>query len=182
MQNDRTSIIIKEIRYWKESRMLPEAYCDYLLALYTQGDGITEVKEESPKGRGTSLQRVIILMINLFLLPLSFLVIYFTEMTYIMQTVILSINVGISFGTFYLLFQSRQYRRDVHIPLIVGLLNLLMLSIYTINHWFSTIWLLGAVHLMNCILWFIIGRKLDLQYLKVGGFIGVLVFIISLVF
>ncbi|MDM5211667.1 hypothetical protein QUF94_09460 [Peribacillus sp. NJ4] len=38
MDEMRKKIIIKEINSWKESRMLPEQYCNYLLALYRQGE------------------------------------------------------------------------------------------------------------------------------------------------
>ncbi|SNS59250.1 hypothetical protein SAMN05444672_101192 [Bacillus sp. OK838] len=38
MDEMRKKIIIQEINSWKESRMLPEQYCDYLLALYCQGE------------------------------------------------------------------------------------------------------------------------------------------------
>lgn len=38
MDEMRKKIIIQEINSWKESRMLPEQYCSYLLALYGQGE------------------------------------------------------------------------------------------------------------------------------------------------
>ncbi|MFJ7854248.1 hypothetical protein ACIQX3_15905 [Peribacillus frigoritolerans] len=38
MDEMRKKIIIQEINSWKESRMLPEQYCNYLLALYGQGE------------------------------------------------------------------------------------------------------------------------------------------------
>ncbi|MDO7488118.1 hypothetical protein Q5O89_24630 [Peribacillus frigoritolerans] len=38
MDEMRKKIIIQEINSWKESRMLPEQYCNYLLALYCQGE------------------------------------------------------------------------------------------------------------------------------------------------
>ncbi|MEM5598685.1 hypothetical protein AAHB53_24595 [Niallia circulans] len=42
MQDQRKTIIVKEIAYWKENKMLPEHYCDYLLTLYTEGNGVEE--------------------------------------------------------------------------------------------------------------------------------------------
>ena len=38
----RKQIIINEIIYWKKNRMLPEHYCDFLLALYTKGNGLQD--------------------------------------------------------------------------------------------------------------------------------------------
>jgi hypothetical protein len=45
MTNEKKKIIIQEIYYWKNSRLLPETYCDFLLALYTEGN---QDKEELP--------------------------------------------------------------------------------------------------------------------------------------
>ncbi|MEK4065574.1 hypothetical protein [Peribacillus sp. FSL R5-0717] len=36
MDEMRKKIIIQEINSWKESRMLPEQYCNYLLALWSR--------------------------------------------------------------------------------------------------------------------------------------------------
>ncbi|MDW0117374.1 hypothetical protein QTL97_10545 [Sporosarcina thermotolerans] len=38
MSNQRKKTIITEIKYWKENKLLPEHYCDYLITLYTQGE------------------------------------------------------------------------------------------------------------------------------------------------
>ncbi|MDN4607041.1 hypothetical protein [Sporosarcina highlanderae] len=38
MGTERKKIIITEINYWKENKMLPEHYCDFLITLYTQGE------------------------------------------------------------------------------------------------------------------------------------------------
>ena len=39
MDQQRKAIIIHEIKYWKDNHLLPEHYCDFLLALYTEGTG-----------------------------------------------------------------------------------------------------------------------------------------------
>src|SRR5690625_2139447 len=51
MSDERTNIIINEIYYWKQHKLLPETYCDYLLALYTKGsrDLNQEKKDENNK-------------------------------------------------------------------------------------------------------------------------------------
>lgn len=40
MVDDRKLIIIKEIKHWKRNQLLPNRYCDFLIALYTHGEGI----------------------------------------------------------------------------------------------------------------------------------------------
>ena len=36
--NKRKQIIISEIKYWKQNKLLPEHYCDFLITLYAQGE------------------------------------------------------------------------------------------------------------------------------------------------
>ena len=47
MNESRKQIIINEIIYWKKNRMLPEHYCDFLLALYTKGNGLQDQSQKS---------------------------------------------------------------------------------------------------------------------------------------
>lgn len=43
MNAQRKKIIMAEINYWKQNKLLPEHYCDFLLTLYTQGDHVQEI-------------------------------------------------------------------------------------------------------------------------------------------
>ncbi|MCM3637385.1 hypothetical protein M3152_06580 [Sporosarcina luteola] len=43
MNAQRKKIIMAEINYWKQNKLLPEQYCDFLLTLYTQGDHEQEI-------------------------------------------------------------------------------------------------------------------------------------------
>ena len=47
MNETRKKVIIQEIKYWKQSKLLPEKYCDFLLTLYSGGEeNITPVKKK----------------------------------------------------------------------------------------------------------------------------------------
>ncbi|TYO73178.1 hypothetical protein [Rossellomorea marisflavi] len=81
-QDKETKIIINEIRRWKESSMLPEHYCDYLLNLYTKGDS-----------ESVSSSRYTHLATSALTLGLTVFVIYFTEMSSLLQTAILAVFV-----------------------------------------------------------------------------------------
>lgn len=43
MNAQRKKIIMAEINYWKQNKLLPEHYCDFLITLYTQGDHEQEI-------------------------------------------------------------------------------------------------------------------------------------------
>jgi uncharacterized membrane protein len=38
MNAQRKKIIMTEINYWKQNKLLPEHYCDFLITLYTEGN------------------------------------------------------------------------------------------------------------------------------------------------
>src|SRR5690625_5052860 len=75
MENDRHRIIVEEIKSWRENQLLPEKYCDFLLNLYTygEGEGVKE-KKNIPTFKKTLMITDLIFL--LLLLPLSFLVIF----------------------------------------------------------------------------------------------------------
>ena len=51
MDENRKQIIIKEIGYWKNNKLLPEQYCNFLLALYTEGIGLNEINRSFKKSK-----------------------------------------------------------------------------------------------------------------------------------
>ena len=44
MNAKRKKIIMTEINYWKQNKLLPEHYCDFLITLYTQGNHEHEIR------------------------------------------------------------------------------------------------------------------------------------------
>lgn len=46
MNAQRKKIIMTEINYWKQNKLLPEHYCDFLITLYTQGNHEQEISAE----------------------------------------------------------------------------------------------------------------------------------------
>ena len=42
MENPKKQIILNEILFWKQNKLLPEQYCDFLLKLYTEGEDIKQ--------------------------------------------------------------------------------------------------------------------------------------------
>lgn len=79
MNNSRKQIIVNELLYGKKSRLLPDQYCDYLLALYTEGNQPKETRKEK-KGMVLQLMNLIFLL----LIPISVFFIYFTELSIIL--------------------------------------------------------------------------------------------------
>lgn len=122
--NNRINIIVNEINYWKRNKLLPDTYCDYLLALYTKG-------ESDDFSKSSSFQTVIpILQLVLctLLLPFSFLVIYFTRFEDVLQLTILFLFLIYAIWCFKSL--KKHTNNLSHVALVNALFIMLLFSIH----------------------------------------------------
>ncbi len=173
MNNSRKQIIVNELLYWKKSRLLPDQYCDYLLALYTEGNQPKETRKEK-KGMVLQLMNLIFLL----LIPISVFFIYFTELSIILQTAILSLFIfaGI-FAVFYFSKKGIPY----HIPIISASFIFLAASVNFVSVQYSEIpSILYSALIINCLLWLAAGWKLRLHYFWVSGTLSVMFIVISI--
>jgi hypothetical protein len=178
MKEERAKTIVDEIRYWKQNRLIPTEYCDFLLALYTQGD--TQDRHRYQGNNSFYYYTFYIwLAFSLFLLPLSFLVIYFTEMGIIMQTGLLSSFVVIE----WIHVRWLKYKESdwLLIPLIVGILVFLLASISSAQHFYGPGWSLYITLMLNCTLWMVVGRLYRVQMIFYSGVIGAMLLIIYII-
>ncbi|OKL38133.1 hypothetical protein [Domibacillus mangrovi] len=165
----KKEIIINEILIWKENNMLPPHYCDYLLALYTQGEDYTE------PGRRARIQRIhwMSSLLAIVLLPISIYVLHFTEFSFILQTVVLTSFVG-----FLLLLAMYFSRKKILVPIFFlgAAVMLLLLSMKLITYFFDGNPLaLYGILLLNCLLWLYTGMKLRLIYFTISALLGFVV-------
>jgi hypothetical protein len=172
MNQNRKSTIVQEIQFWKQNKMLPEHYCDYLLVLYTEGDNTaTDFVEKNQKAKNTTIHPIVYIAILLLSL-ISLFVIYFTELSIVLQTAILA-----SFVVF-LLFTGFYYSKKQISPVIIYLISafiLLILSIEIAEFIFAgqeRYIYLSIV--LNCFLWIFIGRKLKKIYFTISGILGLI--------
>ncbi|WP_087971699.1 hypothetical protein [Oceanobacillus rekensis] len=152
--DDRTAVIVKEIKYWKEHRLLPEKYCDYLLALYTNGQELYDEAEVSNARNGLTPVIIIHFILLLAMIPFSLLVVYFTEFHLLLQ---LSILIVFLFYSIWIYLYFRKYSYEfVLVALIVSLLLLLLVSIILSSLLTTSIIIHTIVILMNLLLWLLI--------------------------
>ncbi|SFL81603.1 hypothetical protein SAMN04487943_104128 [Gracilibacillus orientalis] len=76
MDEERKQTIINEINYWKKSQLLPNQYCDFLLALYTEGEGVTT---EEDKGAKQTPYYLLFYFLDTLLILLPFLIFQVTD-------------------------------------------------------------------------------------------------------
>ncbi|WP_456274007.1 hypothetical protein [Bacillus sp. AK031] len=175
-KNQKTNIIINEIQFWKQNKMLPEHYCDYLLALYNQGE---ETDEKPAKNRKFSFGAITLSLLFLFLIPVSLFVIYFTELSFVLQTAILTGFVVL------LIFAGIYYsRKEIVFPVIYisAAFIILIYSVNTADAYFQGSPIaIYMILFVNCILWIAAGILKRLLYFTVAGGAGLVILFISMV-
>ncbi len=170
MADDRTNTIVKEIKYWKEHRLLPETQCDFLLALYTQG----EDNNESADNKKNTFLYIQLILLTL-MVPFSFLVVYFTQFDIILQLSILVLFSGYAIWTSRYLYTRRI--NYVHLSIIVLLVLLLMITDLITNilqlNQYVTIFMFS----LNFLGWFVLSRKLKYNYLLISSIVAIIIFL-----
>jgi hypothetical protein len=180
MNNNKKNIIINEIHNWKNNKLLPETYCDFLLALYTEGNQndieITSQKEQ--KRKAITVFQVFLYGWLLMLLPAMLLVIYFTELSFILQMTIVAFFLVSSLVVTAYFIRKRAF---FQVPLSITFIQLLIVSLSIIEKITNgdRLWIGGAV-VVNCLLWILVGRKYQVIYLQISGSVGLIIFILTI--
>ncbi|MBT2695031.1 hypothetical protein [Bacillus sp. ISL-55] len=174
MDDHRRKIITNEIKYWKQNRMLPEHYCDFLLNLYTEGS----LEADSARRKMPNRTKGFLGLILIGLLSLSVFLFYFTELSLFLQTALI-----IFFGMTTLSAAFYMFRKSFFdlIPLLTAALLLLITSVQAAEIIFPDHpVILYIVAGLNCLLWITVGMKWKLVSFKLSGVIGVIVLLITI--
>ncbi|MCR8850620.1 hypothetical protein NQ095_19545 [Rossellomorea sp. SC111] len=166
IKDSKTETIIHEIRLWKQTKMLPEQYCDFLLALYTEGEGINDSPSAKPQKK-TLLKEF---LISISSLVISLFVIYFTELSIVLQTAILASFVGLLMGV------GIYYSKKQFSPLLLytsAACILFLSSIKITGKIFEgDISQIYMTLFLNCFIWIGAGVKWKMNYFTLAGSVG----------
>lgn len=175
MHEKRKQIIISEIKYWKQNKLLPSHYCDFLITLYAKGEqeGQVEVKEtqsiiQLEKKRRN--QKILFLFILAIAVSISMFI--FTEI----PLVTIGLAIAVLSVFLYMVFRS-PIAKSTTFPFLY-ILCAYMLFALSMKIWFSyfmeyTILLISLL-ILNCLLWIITGRLLKQHYFTISGIVGIL--------
>lgn len=176
--DERKKIIIKEIKYWKDHKLLPSHYCDFLLSLYSEG---TISHETDKKSKRSVLLLVVTSVISFALLLITFLVIYFTDFLFVLQMALLLIFSLLAF--FFAWIALKKGISLYHFPIFIGALILFITSVEFTTYMFpeNPIAIFVTVAL-TCFLWIGVGYRFNLKYLSISGGTGLILLSIFLFF
>lgn len=179
MSDSRKKIILNEILFWKQNKLLPEHYCDFLATLYAEGEDYEKQEDLSHRQAILSVERTkrILFSIGLMIVVLAVLYVLFSvdTMVWLISIVIAIIALAFLVGAFVLSKNKSLLAPIIH---LVAALLILGVSIkISLTYFSENIMILYFLLLANCALWLFSGIKLKLTYFTVSGILGAIVMI-----
>lgn len=178
MSNQRKQIIINEITFWKQNKLLPEHYCDFLMTLYTEGElndelvGSAKNAVKAKENRKTRLWMFFIPIISILLVVASFLI---SSLMIIAIPAILFALVLVIVGV--KLLKSHEILAPI-MHLSAALVILAISLNVCLTYFEGNNIALYVTLLVNCALWMIAGIGMRLTYFTVAGGFGILAILI----
>lgn len=180
MSNPRKQIILNEILFWKQNKLLPEQYCDFLMTLYSEGNEFENQEKISHKKAVKAKEKQKIIIFNSFLLIVAIIIIglLFTvdQITLLLIIVVGVLSILSLIFTFY--YSKKQGGLLVPILQFVSSLFVFGLSIKISIYYFpNDTNILYSLLIANCVLWLGMGVFSKKIYFIISGSLGVIVLI-----
>ena len=179
MANSKKKIILNEILFWKQNKLLPDQYCDFLMTLYSEGneieleEDISHKKSIIAKEKRNRLKLLLFLgMLSVVLLAALFLV---SELTWLVAIVVGAIAIILMVMAYRFAKKKEMLAPILHIS---SALLLFGISVkISKEYFFENQIVLYVLLILNCLLWLFTGYKFKLMYFTISGVLGLLVLI-----
>jgi hypothetical protein len=175
MANQRKQIIINEIAFWKQSKMLPGHYCDYLTSLYTGGEVEQSEATAEPSKSILALEKKAAFRKFMFFPVLAILALVGLQFLPIKW---LAYSIGLVLGIVLAVVGIKlAVKKNVAAPLVhvSSALLILWTSVQAVITYFpnqnTALFIVTAV---NCALWLLLGLWQKIIYFTLAGGLGVL--------
>ncbi|MFC4404192.1 hypothetical protein [Gracilibacillus xinjiangensis] len=167
MDAERKEVILKEINYWKSHHLLPVHYCDFLIALYTEGEG-----ESRPEKKRTPYY-VLFYFFNTLLLifPMIIFIVVDNVIWQVISIVIILIMNILMIDIF-----KKNDRLNEGYAVMTLFVNFLIASSLFLNDFVKNVPITYLWIFLNSLSWIIFGKWKKQFFLQAAG---VFVFIIA---
>lgn len=173
MANQRKQIILNEIAFWKQNKLLPEHYCDFLMTLYTegeyQGDEPIADAQQSIKAQEKRKRRWTVVLIPVLALFL-FMLLFTIETLWLVGIPALLLALASLAGAFYYAKKNELLAPILYISgalILFGLSVKLSLAYFPENNT-----ALYSVLIGNSVFWILSGLRMKLIYFTISGVLG----------
>lgn len=177
MSNPKKKIILNEIMFWKQNKMLPEHYCDFLMTLYSEGNRQEEVTGKSKnavinvekrKNRSVSMFFPISAIVMLLLL-------FTMQFEWVVMAVAAVFAAGCLIGAIY--FAKRNHLMAVMLQLATALTILGVTLKVSTTYFAGNNEMLYIILIVNCVFWLLSGIMLKIIYFTISGILGLIAII-----
>ncbi|GGA32378.1 hypothetical protein [Psychrobacillus lasiicapitis] len=174
MSVQRKQIILNEIAFWKKNKLLPEHYCDFLIALYARGEEVEDERKEKSSQALLAKKKV---NKTFLYVTLGFLTALLIVSLIIITTAafIPIIAAGMAICLFLYIAIKLAKTKSMMMPLLFVFSALLLLGVsFKVWDVYFVDYPLVLIGLMigNCLLWLFSGLLMKLVYFSISGIIG----------
>lgn len=179
MSNQRKQIILNELTFWKQNKLLPEHYCDFLMTLYTEGNHEDEKKignaKHSVKGKEKRKDKWMFIVFPLLAVAL-FTLLFTLDSVWLAVIPATMLAIGTFSAAFYFAKKNGLLTSTLYISgalVLFGLSVKLCLTFLPGNNL-----ALYGILIGNSLFWFLSGMKLKLVYFTISGALGIITILI----
>lgn len=179
MSNPRKKIILNEILFWKQNKLLPEHYCDFLSTLYAEGNDFEALEEAHPKRAvlPSEKRKMYLIATSIFIGIIALLYVYFTIPSF---TMVLTMVIAIVAITLFMVAFWSAKTNSLLVPIfhvfaaiLIFCASIQICMTYFIGNNLALFCLIAA----NCIVWFWSGIRIKLLYFTISGALGICVLV-----
>ncbi|KIL48555.1 hypothetical protein KP77_23420 [Jeotgalibacillus alimentarius] len=175
MDKKRKEVIVNEIQYWKQNRLLPESYCDYLINLYTSGE-YEETDETKAVEKPDRKANIFVAGFSLAGSLLTIIALLFGDLALALQAII---SILVSAGIMIVSFRPGASPAVKIFSRIAAAFIILLFSIELWRFMYdgdtNMLYLIIGI---QCLIWAVAGLSSKQHYFTVSGVLGVIVLII----
>lgn len=177
MSNPKKKIIMNEIAFWKQNKMLPDHYCDFLMTLYSEGNNDQQIEGNTKEAiRNVEKRKKLSMSIPFPILSAVLITLLFTiqyEWVVIAITGIFAVSFLV--GAFY--FAHKNKLLATMLQLATALLLLGVTVKICVTYFSGNNEMLYGLLLANCIIWLLSGIFMKIIYFTISGAVGLIVII-----
>lgn len=177
MSNQKKQIIMNEITFWKQNKLLPEHYCDFLMTLYSEGNQAEEISGNSKNAVRNVEKRKKMTVATFFPVVAAIIVLLLFTIQY--EWVVIAIA-GIFaalclIGAIY--FANKNNLLATMLQLATALAALGVTLKVCTTYFAGNNEMLFILLLVNCVFWLLSGLIMKITYFTISGALGLIVII-----
>jgi hypothetical protein len=177
MSNPKKQIIMNEITFWKQNKMLPAHYCDFLTTLYSEGNNEQEITGDAKLAIRNVEKRRKWIFVSVFpVIAIIMILLLFTiQYEWVVIVVAGVFALACFIGAIYFSKHHKLLATMLQLAMALAILGVtvkICLTYYSNNNE-----MLYTMLIINCALWLISGVLMKIIYFTISGVVGLAIII-----